>query len=79
MRTDPYSEILMAPSLWAFAPFLVFVIWISSRVFRKAGHSGLWSLLLLLPGVNVVVVWVFAFVRWPVLDAVKTKRPSGSD
>ena len=32
---------------------------------KKAGFSRWWSLLMLIPLVNVVAVWVFSSVRWP--------------
>jgi len=35
------------------------------QIFTKAGFSGWWSLLMLVPGVNVVVLYVLAFVDWP--------------
>ena len=35
------------------------------RIVRKAGYSGAWALLLLVPLVNVILLWVFAFIRWP--------------
>lgn len=38
------------------------------RGLRKAGFSGLWSLLLIVPLVNLVALWVFAFMTWPVDD-----------
>ena len=76
---DAHPNEIMTEFLLALLPFIVFVVWMSFRVFRKSGHSGLWSLLLLLPMVNIVVVWVFAFVRWPALDAAKADEPSGSD
>jgi uncharacterized membrane protein YhaH (DUF805 family) len=60
-------------------PILVLYIWMSFRVFRKAGRNGWWSILLLVPVLNIVVVWVFAFVRWPVLEAPKTDDPSVFD
>ncbi|MEQ9812675.1 MAG: hypothetical protein RLO50_07820 [Azospirillaceae bacterium] len=34
-------------------------------VLVKAGRSPIWALILLLPFVEVVAVWVFAFSRWP--------------
>lgn len=37
----------------------------SWRIARKAGFSGAWCLLLLVPGLNVLVIWAFAFTRWP--------------
>lgn len=36
------------------------------RVVAKAGFNGAWSLLLLIPFVNLIAIWVFAFMRWPV-------------
>jgi hypothetical protein len=35
------------------------------RIVQKAGFPGALSLLLLIPLVNIIMVWVFAFVRWP--------------
>lgn len=51
---------------WIVALFWVAVFLIPGwRIASKAGYSGAWSLLLLVPLLNVVVLWVFAFVRWP--------------
>jgi hypothetical protein len=35
------------------------------RIVRKAGYHGALSLLGLIPIVNIVLLWVFAFVKWP--------------
>lgn len=37
----------------------------SWHIARKAGFSGAWCLLLLVPGLNVLAIWAFAFTRWP--------------
>lgn len=37
------------------------------RIFTKAGYSGAWSLLMLIPVVNVIIFYVFAFSSWPAL------------
>lgn len=37
------------------------------RIFTKAGYSGAWSLMMLIPLVNVIVFYVFAFSEWPAL------------
>ncbi|AWK87800.1 hypothetical protein [Azospirillum thermophilum] len=37
-------------------------------VLAKAGRSPLWILLLLIPYVNVLAVWAFAYIRWPFVD-----------
>jgi len=39
-----------------------------SRVVQRAGFSPWWVLVALVPLVNLVVLWVFAFRRWPALD-----------
>jgi hypothetical protein len=51
---------LILPSL-----LLVFLIVPAWRIVSRAGFSGVWSLLLFVPFVNFVMLWVFAFVRWP--------------
>lgn len=39
-----------------------------ARIFQRAGRTGWWALLMLIPLVNLVVLWVFAFAEWPTLD-----------
>jgi hypothetical protein len=36
------------------------------RIVTKAGYSGALSLLLLIPLLNIVFIWIFAFVKWPI-------------
>jgi predicted PurR-regulated permease PerM len=38
------------------------------RIFQKAGRTGWWAALMLIPIINIVVLWVFAFSHWPALD-----------
>ncbi|MCB7134961.1 DUF805 domain-containing protein [Cellulosimicrobium marinum] len=48
------------------------------RIIQKAGYSGWWILIALVPVVNVVMFLVFAFSRWPVLrerDALRSGGP----
>jgi hypothetical protein len=55
-------------SIWH---WIVVLFWIAIflvpgwRIARKAGYHGAWSLVLLIPMVNLIALWVFAFVRWP--------------
>lgn len=42
-------------------------IWMMARILRKAGYSGWWSVITLVPIVNLVMLWVFAFADWPML------------
>ncbi len=37
-------------------------------VLAKAGRSPLWVLFLLFPYVNILAIWVFAYMRWPFVD-----------
>lgn len=37
-----------------------------AKVLNKAGFSGWYSLLSLVPIINVVCLWLFAFIEWPV-------------
>jgi hypothetical protein len=48
----------------------VFVIWafvaIFGRIVNRAGYSRWWLLTLLVPVLNLIMLWVFAFASWPV-------------
>lgn len=50
---------------------LMFLFWLAVflipawRIAQKAGFPGPLALLLLIPVVNIIMVWVFAFVHWP--------------
>lgn len=48
-----------------FLPFLVIFVIPAWRIVSKAGYNGAFSLLLLVPFVNVIALWVFAFAEWP--------------
>lgn len=59
-------------SIWQIVFILLLVIspiLLFSPIARKAGYSGWWSLLMIVPIVNLVMIWVFAFVKWPAEDA----------
>ena len=45
------------------------------KVLQKSGRSGWWALVWLVPGVNLVGFWVFAFTRWPALDKSSMVTP----
>jgi hypothetical protein len=44
---------------------VVLCFWIGGNIARKAGFSRWLSLLLLVPLVNIVIIWMFAFSNWP--------------
>jgi len=38
------------------------------RIIRRAGYAGWWALAMFVPILNVVMLWVFAFAKWPALS-----------
>jgi hypothetical protein len=71
---------------WLIALFglvvFIFFAWCYVRIIRRAGYSGWWALILLVPVVNLVMIWVFAFSTWPILRgaggiAARIERPKG--
>lgn len=69
-------ELVESPSLvTALALVLLAVpLWMIGRVLRRAGYSSWWALLVLVPLVNLVALWVFAYVRWPAIDGDASGR-----
>ena len=49
--------------------FSLFILWLGYKILLKAGLDGWWTLALLVPVVNIIMIWVFAFCRWPNLRA----------
>lgn len=43
----------------------------ASRILKRVGFSAWWSLVMLAPLVNVIALWVFAFVPWKDQTATK--------
>lgn len=33
---------------------------------RRTGYNGIWSLILLIPVLNIIMLFVFAFATWPI-------------
>jgi uncharacterized membrane protein YhaH (DUF805 family) len=44
-------------------------LWMTVRTLHKAGYSGWWSLLTLIPLLNIAMLWVLASAEWPALKA----------
>jgi hypothetical protein len=45
---------------------VVFVLLVPiARLLRRTGHHAIWCLLALLPGLNFIAFWIFAFKPWP--------------
>ena len=56
------------PAIWDWlGPVIIFLLVGLPSIFalRKAGWSGWWSLLFIVPVINILMLWLFAFGRWP--------------
>lgn len=45
--------------------YILFCLWLGYRIIQKAGYDGRWTLILLIPVLNLIMIWVFAFSHWP--------------
>ena len=57
--------------------FGLLVLWLVARILNRAGFNGAWCILMIIPLLNWIAVWVFAYANWPALpnQAVKTATP----
>jgi len=54
-------------SHWAIVGVVLFVLgYPASRVLKRIGFSRWWIVVALIPYVNVVGLWILAFVKWPI-------------
>nr|WP_315398263.1 hypothetical protein [uncultured Duganella sp.] len=53
---------ILFSAFFLFPLFYIIPLW---KIVAKAGYSGAWSLLGLVPVLNFVMLWVFAFSAWP--------------
>ena len=49
--------------------FMLFTLWLGSIIVEKAGYPKLFVLCLLIPIVNIIMIWFFAFSKWPNLKS----------
>jgi hypothetical protein len=54
--------------------FLVLAVMVWWKIFAKAGYGGAFGLLMLIPVVNLVMICILAFGKWPVLREVEELR-----
>lgn len=50
-----------------FAFIFVLPVW---RILKRTGHNPALSLLAVVPFVNIIALYVFAFQRWPIEDTI---------
>jgi hypothetical protein len=62
----------MGPSIAQLITILLIILvplFIFRPIAKKAGYSGWWALAMLIPLVNIIIIWVFAFSKWPAENA----------
>lgn len=64
-------DIIYGMPAWVFysiiAVILTYVLSVGGWVLARAGRNPLWILLLLIPWLNVIGIWLFAYVSWPAM------------
>ena len=60
-------------SLIVIGIMLTWTLAAGSFLLARLGIKPLWVLLLVLPGLNVLAIWLFAYVRWPRYEEAKRK------
>ena len=63
----------MGPASWVFVAIILAILLVPvARILRRAGFSGWWCIVAVIPFVGIIGLWVFAFVPWPI-----DQRPGG--
>jgi Protein of unknown function (DUF2510) len=72
--TRAATGVAVSVVLFIYLAIVVISILAAVKVVTKAGYSGWWVLITLVPVLNFVMLLVFAFSEWPVVREVKTLR-----
>lgn len=49
--------------------FIILIpVWFTAKILAKAGFSSWFAFITLIPFVNIIALWVFAFIQWPKVD-----------
>ncbi len=51
-----------------FLGVLLAALWPYGKILERTGYSRWWLLILFVPMINLIMIWVFAFANWPVLE-----------
>ena len=53
---------------WLFALLVIGNVALAGIVARRAGFSAWWALALFVPVANIIILWLFAYAKWPALQ-----------
>lgn len=62
-RRNRMGKLVLVLMLYVIAVTIAIIPW--WRIAKKVGYSGAWSLLILIPVVNLIAIYWFAFTEWP--------------
>ncbi|MGR9099831.1 MAG: hypothetical protein ACU826_04615 [Gammaproteobacteria bacterium] len=57
--------------------FAAFILWLGTKILDKAGFHKAYVLVLLIPVVNVIMIWIFAFTKWPNVTKIDRNQSGG--
>jgi hypothetical protein len=61
------------PNFLMMAGVTLFVFFVPIiKLLRRTGHHAIWCLFALVPGLNLIAFWIFAFKPWP-MDKASVK------
>ena len=60
-----------------FTPLMALLIVPTWRILQRAGFSGAWALLMLVPIVGLLVPWFVSFLKWPTDREQRTSTSKG--
>jgi hypothetical protein len=64
----PWATLLLV------ACILMYGMYLAGKILARTGVNPAFALLLLVPFVQIVVVWVFAYMRWPAYENAREKQ-----
>ncbi len=50
---------------------IIIILYCTAQILRRAGFSPIWSPLVLIPFIDIVIIWVFAYSIWPSHDSYR--------
>lgn len=69
----PWATLLIVACILMYGMFL------AGKILARLGINPAYALLLLLPFVQIVAVWAFAYMRWPRYENAKSQSTPPSD
>ena len=66
--TEIFTNLMSYSLHWVFVTIVLFgpLYWPAWLIAKRAGLPGWLSLLIFVPGINVLAMWAFALLRWPI-------------